>query len=214
MMQPQKFAEALEQLCPLGPYPDVDAAKRGFSSVLRALAQGLTRDERLALADDLPAEEAQVLRGGAEIASSDLESMIRAIADAEQVGTGIAREHLQVVGRALMQMLSARGRALLTRAVPDLAPLLEPVAAAEANLARHELPEVGLHDLAEGHEGGRHPLASSNPAQLAHRHSIARSDDPHADTKLSSTSGLAQEREGTSLATGRPGSRRPLSTGH
>ena len=39
------------------------------------------------------------------------------------------------------------------------------------------------------------------------RESIARSDDPHADTKLSSSRGLTQEREGRSLSAAHPSKR-------
>lgn len=41
--------------------------------------------------------------------------------------------------------------------------------------------------------------------------SVAKSENPHADTKLSSSHGLTQEREHDTLAEGRPGSKHPLS---
>jgi len=72
----------------------------------------------------------------------------------------------------------------------------------------HRLPEIAeLFELPEPTEAPLHPDL------LAHRHSVARSDDPHADSKLSSARGLRQEREQRTLASGRPGSRRPLSGG-
>jgi uncharacterized protein (DUF2267 family) len=214
MTKPENFAEALEQLCIVGPYSDIAAAERAFSSVLRVLAGALTTDERLVLAEDLPAGEAQVLREAAELAPSDLPTMVKELASAEHVSAGRAREHLEVVGRALFQMLSRRGQVLVKRALPELAELLTSAEATEGEPSPHELPPVTFHDLAEGRQGGRHPVSSSNPSRLAHRHSVARSDDPHADSKLSSAQGLSQERDGTSLATGRPGSRRPLASDH
>jgi hypothetical protein len=64
--------------------------------------------------------------------------------------------------------------------------------------------------LADGRPGSRHPLSEANPA---HRDSVARSENPHADTKLSSSAGMTQERVSDTLATGKPGSHRPLSEG-
>ena len=50
--------------------------------------------------------------------------------------------------------------------------------------------------------------------ETAHAESVARSDDPHADTRLSSSQGMTQERRGETLAEGRPGSDRPVSETH
>jgi hypothetical protein len=60
-----------------------------------------------------------------------------------------------------------------------------------------------LSTLAHGRPGSLHPIAEAAPAS-GHAHSIARNDDPHGDTKLSSSTGLTQERLRESLATGRP----------
>jgi hypothetical protein len=62
---------------------------------------------------------------------------------------------------------------------------------------------AGLTTLATGRPGSRHPLSES-PPPAGHTHSAARSDDPHAETKLSSARGLTQERHDESLSTGRP----------
>jgi len=62
--------------------------------------------------------------------------------------------------------------------------------------------------------GSAMPLASADPRYLAHRHSVARSVDPHAETKLSSAHGLRQEQDEHTLALGRPGSERPISSSH
>jgi hypothetical protein len=52
---------------------------------------------------------------------------------------------------------------------------------------------------------------SDAPLAGAHAHSVARSENPHADTKLSSSPGLTQERLGDSLAEARPGPAHPVS---
>jgi hypothetical protein len=64
--------------------------------------------------------------------------------------------------------------------------------------------------LATGRPGSRHPVSEAHEDR-AHTESIARSDDPHGDTKLSSSRGLTQERLRETLAEGRPGPEHPVS---
>jgi hypothetical protein len=56
--------------------------------------------------------------------------------------------------------------------------------------------------LSEAEPGSTHPLHSARPGS-AHRDSV-QSENPHADTKLSSAHGITQEREHHSLAEERP----------
>ncbi|HLM72216.1 MAG TPA: hypothetical protein VK459_05985 [Polyangiaceae bacterium] len=60
--------------------------------------------------------------------------------------------------------------------------------------------------------GSGHPLSEAR-FEPAHTHSVARSDNPHEDTKLSSSRGLTQERLEDTLAEGKPGSDKPISEG-
>jgi hypothetical protein len=66
--------------------------------------------------------------------------------------------------------------------------------------------------LAEGRPGSRHPLSEAR-SDRSQSESVVATENPHADTKLSSAHGLTQEREGESLATGHSGSDRPLDEG-
>jgi hypothetical protein len=50
------------------------------------------------------------------------------------------------------------------------------------------------HTLADGRPGSRHPLSEARP-ERAQTDSVVRADNPHGDTKLSSATGLTQERE-------------------
>jgi hypothetical protein len=61
--------------------------------------------------------------------------------------------------------------------------------------------------LSEGKPGSRHPLSEAR-LDRAQSNSVARADEPHADTKLSSARGLTQERLHETLAVGRPGPKR------
>jgi hypothetical protein len=115
------------------------------------------------------------------------------------------KEHVDVVLRALGEILDADVRARLRRALPE-------ALARQLEVPEHgEPPPYGPprsappHTLASGRPGSRHPLSEGAPSR-GHEHSVARNSDPHAETKLSSAHGLTQERFGESLATydGRP----------
>jgi hypothetical protein len=64
------------------------------------------------------------------------------------------------------------------------------------------------HTVALGHAGSQHPVSTSS-ADRTQSNSVAAAD-PHGDVKLSSSSGLTQEQVDESLATGHPGSDRPI----
>jgi hypothetical protein len=55
------------------------------------------------------------------------------------------------------------------------------------------------HTLAEASASSSRPLYAAQP-QRAQSESVARSDNPHGETKLSSARGLTQEREDETLA--------------
>jgi hypothetical protein len=208
----QTFSEILQRACRLGPFADEAAAARTFLAVVRVASHALLPEERQALAAVLPPEVGSAIGHREPAKLGDLESLVTAIAAAEGVSGGLAVEHLEVAAQALAEALPSPARLLLTRALPWLSRLLEPRDEPEPALVTSEWPAGTPHDLAEGRQGGRHPLASSDPARLAHRHSIARSDDPHGDSKLSGARGLSQEREAETLATGKPSSKRPVSS--
>lgn len=56
--------------------------------------------------------------------------------------------------------------------------------------------------LASGKPGSKHPLSGAKPDR-AQSNSVARSRNPHEETKLSSTKGTTQEREKEDLAEGK-----------
>jgi hypothetical protein len=171
----------------------------------------LTQAERRSLADGLPPHAAQIVRGAPALAQTSQYDFMHHVAAREGVRLGLAVEHAEIVCRALGETLSPTTLARLRHALPDLALLFEPAEEGEPLPENAERAPDAPNDLAEGRPGGTHPLSTADPRILAHRHSIARSDDPHAETKLSSACGLTQERDARTLAAGRPGSRRPIS---
>jgi uncharacterized protein (DUF2267 family) len=133
------------------------------------------------------------------------------VAEHEHVSIGFAKEHSAVVFEELAATLDPDDRERLRRHLPtELSVLLAP-------------PEVPLRPppisppvrservtLAGGAAGSRHPLSEAAPPTRAHAGSVARSDDPHADRRLSSAHGAGTEH---SVAGGRAGSSRPISEG-
>jgi hypothetical protein len=72
---------------------------------------------------------------------------------------------------------------------------------AEEAAAAGPAPGEG-HTLADGRVGSHRPLSEAHPGEA--QPGSVRAKAPHADTKLSSSRGLTQEREGRTLAAARP----------
>jgi hypothetical protein len=175
-----------------------------IASVLAALRGQLGRPEAEALADALPDGFGAPLRAGRYAAVG---SLAERIASAERISTGAARERVATVCRALAALLPAPILARVRHALPpDSAELLAPPAP-EVPLEAH--PHAQRSTLAEARPGSTHPLSESRP-RPSQADSVVASDNPHGDTKLSSSRGLTQERENESIAAGRPGAQRPL----
>jgi hypothetical protein len=211
-MDPSSYDELIRHLRRLGPFNDDAAAERTLAAVLGVLGRRLLPEERTILLRRLPRQCTPMLAQSGVGAEPALLHLVHELAQRQNVSVGNAAEHLEIVVRAIDEMAGEEARVQLVRAVPELAGAFEPRAPAPDLPA--EPPAGGPSDLAEGIAGARHSLSSADPARLAHRHSVARADDPHGDSKLSSARGLMQERDDDSLASGRPGSRRPLSSGH
>ncbi len=138
---------------------------------------------------------------------------IARIAHRAGVPVGFAREHAQVVCQVLSEAVGVEGRQHLRVHLPRaMADLFTPRATSSpppTHIHPHHVEPGEGRTLASGRPGSTNPLSGATSA--AHRDSIARSDDPHADTKLSSAHGLSAEQHNETLAGGRPGSKRSLS---
>jgi hypothetical protein len=154
---------------------------------LTALGEQLFDDERAMLAGELPDEVSRHLKAARRRGAPGLATLFRRVARREGTRIGIAVEHAEVVLRVIGEALSRTTLARLTKDAPELGRLFEP-------------PELS--------DAPPPPLRPTPPR--GHRHSVARSDDPHSDTRLSSA-GPTLERGQHTLATGRPGSARPIS---
>ena len=201
------FIERVEGLGSFGP-GQADAATR---ATLEALGAALLPAERRTLAEGLPEELAALVLEAKEPRDAlDLERFYQRVQRHESVRSGRAHEHAQIVCRVLATVVPGENLALVGRRVPWLAPLFEAPERTETPAPEVLRRDAPTNTLAGGRPGSRHPLSSAVPRREQSQ-SVAATDSPHADTKLSSSRGLTQERENETLASGHPGSKRPLS---
>ena len=130
------------------------------------------------------------------------------VATEEGIEIGFAREHAGVVLQALDEELTPEGKVYLRQILPSELATLLIRRSASATPPRQRQGST----LASGRPGSRHPVSEAR-LDRAHGQSVARTDDPHRDTKLSESHGATQERLDETLAEGHPGPKRPLSGG-
>ncbi|MGK4005317.1 DUF2267 domain-containing protein [Sorangium sp. So ce1036] len=191
-----------------------DEAERAIAVTARTLGERLLEDEAAAVAGGLPGPVAAAVRGATYQGDFDRDELYDRIARREGAPRGFGMEHAQAVCQVIGEALPEAERQRLQKHLPDWADLFAPrEAGAPPPRPVHAAapPEVGHGaTLATGRPGSRRPLSEARP-EPAHAESVARSDDPHADTRLSSSPGLTQERLQETLAEGRPGPERPVS---
>jgi uncharacterized protein (DUF2267 family) len=204
MMNTKSVDEAvlIERVAELAGMTEIKDARRAISATLAALAERMPRPEKDLLAEAIPDRWAEMVATTEQGGAVDVEDLVIHVQRREAVPFGFAREHTQVVFRVLAELLPETLLAKLGRALPDdIASLFrrpEPPAPPPPHPTTRR--EREHHTLATGKAGSHHPLSESAPVD-AHSGSVARTDNPHADTKLSSAEGMTQERLHESLAT-------------
>jgi len=181
----------------------LDAAELVTRTTLAGIGARLSPPVRTFIAEELPPDLRAAVLIGADLAIP-LEEAVRT----PGMTVGVARELIASVGRVLGETLSDDALALIAATGADLAQIVQRAAPEEmvrAAPSRHPT-------LAAGRPGSAHPLSEARPDRR-HASSVA-ADNPHAEQKLSSTTGTTQERLHETIAEGRPGSEWPLSRGH
>lgn len=190
-------------------------ALRAVRQVLGALDEVLVDDELAALRTSLPPglQGAAGPRSGRPPSSAD--RLFDRVQRRAKVRRPVAIERTEVICRLLGATLPHDVIARWSRDLPaPVAALFLPVDPIDpATTARAPRPpdppaQPAPRTLATGRPGSEHPVSEARP-ERAHRESVARSDDPHADTKLSTSRGPTQERRHETLAEGAIGARRP-----
>lgn len=200
----------LDRIVQLGGFPTHGEAAAALKATLLALGESLPDRERKRVADALSVRERAVLQAAAYRGELDTAELYDRVRSYEGVALGFAREHAQVVCRAIGELLDDEVRALLDRVLPEeLALLFHPRVPVERSPETHHAHSGSHHTLATGRPGSSHPVSESAPPG-AQSHSVARESNPHGDTKLSSAHGMTQESVDESLATSHPNAHRTI----
>lgn len=192
-------------------------AEKVVRATLSVLGAHLTDDEALAFAKALPGDLGRVLEETAYRADERFNAaeLYDAVGLRLAITPTMAHEQVTIALHALGETIDPETRLRLVKVLPpDVATHFgsEHFGAPPPHGVAHHGPTVST--LATGRPGSRHPLSESAPSS-GHTHSVAVNDDPHGETKLSSSRGLTQERHHEDLATGRPPSTtRPVSEVH
>jgi uncharacterized protein (DUF2267 family) len=203
--------ELLSHIAERAGLPGLEEAARTARAVLEALGERVSWPTLQALGEDLPAPLMAGLGSLEHGQDFDLGELHARVARRAQVRLGLAVEHTRAVCQVLAEALSPGTLYRLREALPEpMSALFTP--RERGGRFEHVHLDPSRRTLAEGRPGSQHPLSEARP-ERAHTHSVARADNPHQDTKLSSATGITQEREQETLASGRPGSSRPLHEG-
>lgn len=194
--------ELLSHVAERAGLPGPQEAERTVRVVLGVISEQLSGPTVQALAEDLPPPLSSSLHAGGPHPSLDLAELHSRVASQEQVRLGFAVEHTAVVCQVLAEELSSGTLQRLHDTLPEPIGALFTPREPGAPFEHVHLDPV-RRTLAEGRPGSQHPLSEAR-LDRAQSHSVAREANPHGDTKLSSATGLTQEREQETLATARP----------
>lgn len=197
----------LDEVMWRGAIPEVSSAEAAVQAALEMLADHLSAEDARAIAGHLPPSLAKALqrRGSSPMASPD--ALYGRLAESEQITLGLAVERARAACTSIAGALDEEERLRLARRLPpEWAELFVDVTRAPASeLPPGTVPGHG-HTLATGKPGSRHSLAEASP-RGAQAESVVSTENPHADTKLSS---VRESPVAGSLATGQPGANQPI----
>lgn len=181
---------------------DYGSARKMIGATLAVIGSRLTDDEAGKLASKLSPELARVVEQEDYDSEFDAAELYERVRRRTGAPPGLAREQTDVVLRALGELLDTTELGRLARVLPE--PIVRGLCGREESVVppyRAAAPPP-RRNLAEGRPGSTHPIAEAAPPS-GHLHSVAANAEPHAETKLSSSHGLTQERLDETLATGR-----------
>jgi hypothetical protein len=185
-----------------------DDARAAIGAIVPAIAGACSERVARRIASALDGTWSRFERGPAE----SVEGVHGMVAARLELPMGRAAELTRVVGELIGERLDDEGWALARRDLaPELLAILEPRTPVGRPGPRTERePTSDERTLAAGAPGAQRPIAAAH-------HPVAQpasvDDDAQHDERLATAHGTRQEERGETLATGRPGSTRPLSTG-
>lgn len=211
-MDKHSFMERVKMHTGLDDPPSLHAA---VDATLETLGEWLVDLHAREIARELPPEmSAVLLKHPSQMLDHDVKEFFERVALREGVEVRHAVEHATAICEALGVEVDETSRHHLTADLNEDVKALFQRKSPGSSLPLHQpagtRPADEGHTLASGRPGSERPLSEANTSG-AHSQSVAASDNPHGDTKLSSTHGPSAERKGTTLSSGTPGSHRPLS---
>ncbi len=188
--------------------PDAEIA---LVTALEALGAMVSYPRRDTVAAALPDLAAEPFKRRAYDSSAGAGGLVDGVARGEQVNPGAAIEHLGAVLVVLRDTLSPDLFRVFVSELPEGVAAFVPAHRSSGSAP----PKAGphgerAHRLSDARPGSSHTVTEAASDPRAHTHSVAKTDDPHVDTKLSESQGLTQGREHESLADGHPGAHRTL----
>jgi len=180
---------------------EAPAAGALAQAAFEALGRQLSDAGAHELAGELPPTLAEWVLDAEHGSERGAAALLDAVMRNEAASRAFAVEHAMAVCQVLAESLGPAALRALTGALDDdVGPLLQP---REPRRAFQPVRVDRRHrTLAEADAASARPLFRSGPPDAAHSESIARAENPHAETKLSTSRGLTQEREERTLATG------------
>jgi hypothetical protein len=186
------------------PFQQDSEAVHAIEAAVAGIGAALRHRERGELARWLPDRLRPVLMGVDQASDLTVEDMIDLVRREQGTDTGWAREHVAVVCEALGDVIGEEGRVWLANHLgDDWVDLFDSHTAHSVPPSQRGARRGGRSTLSEGHPGSDHPVSASAP----HREqpdSIAVTDEPYADRKLSSGSFSRP------LADGKPRTGKPI----
>ncbi len=182
-------------------------AARVAEAVMDALGEMLALDEAALLARTVPTRYGELITAAARRSKGEGEGderkLVLGVAWRENVRASEALEHITAVCAVISEALSPDARAKLGADLPArIGQLFERRQRGPTPHRERRDSSAPPNNLATGRPTSIRPISEAKP-ERAHTESVARSDDPHRDTKLSEAEGLTQERLDESMSTTR-----------
>ena len=160
----------LRRLEELAPFADRAEARRAFDATLQAMRRGLTDDEADWLAVALGPALSEALLRDEHAGELDIDELYRWTKRYSKTRKSVAVEQVQVVCRALAELLQPAELERLKKHLPQITSLFEvPPAEDPPSAPRHRRPDPPDRTLAGGKPGSTHPLseAGANDRSIA-----------------------------------------------
>lgn len=155
----------LRRLEELAPFSDRAEARRAFDATLQAMRRGLTDDEADWLAVALGPALSEPLLRDEHAGDLDIDELYRWTKRYSKTRKSVAVEQVQVVCRALAELLQPAELERLKKHLPEITSLFDiPSAEDPPSAPRHRRPDPLDHTLAGGRPGSSRPLSDVVPS--------------------------------------------------